>query len=44
MIQQTLLLYGDPFGTDVLKDNLFVSQGNEISTNPFGFIIFGACF
>ncbi|RHN69581.1 hypothetical protein MtrunA17_Chr3g0126241 [Medicago truncatula] len=27
MIQQTLFLYGDPFGTDVLKDNLFVSQG-----------------
>ncbi|AES80117.1 hypothetical protein MTR_7g076790 [Medicago truncatula] len=26
MIQQTLLLYGYPFGTDVLKDNLFVGQ------------------
>jgi hypothetical protein len=43
MIHQPLLLYGDPFGTDVLKDNLFVSQGNEIFTNPFGFIIFDAC-
>ncbi|KEH30651.1 hypothetical protein MTR_4g077713 [Medicago truncatula] len=30
MIQQTLLLYGDPFGTDVLKDNLFVSQEEDL--------------
>jgi hypothetical protein len=43
IIQQTLLLHEDPFGTGVLEDNLFDSQGNGIFTNTSGFLIIGTC-